>query len=102
MADMIVTANRLSDGAVVYLAAEGRWTPCLERALVVAADAVAPLLAMAERAVADRLVVAPYEFPVVAGPQGIRPTQMREVIRAAGPTTHPQFGRQAALPCAAE
>lgn len=105
MADtrQIVTANRLRDGAVVYLTPAGRWSETLACGAV--ADdkaAVDELLAQAERSVADRLVVAPYAFPVALGEGGPRPTQKREQIRAAGPTVHPRFQRAAALPCAAE
>jgi len=97
----IVTANRLRDGAVVYLTAQGRWSDMLACGAVVEGEAaLAELLAQAERSVADRLVVAPYAFPVDAGVDGVRPTQKREQIRAAGPTVHPQFGRATGLPCA--
>lgn len=102
MSSQIVTANRLADGAVVYLTGEGRWTEVLGCARVAEGkEEVEGLLALAERSVTDRLVVGPYAFPVATGPGGLRPTQMREVIRAAGPTVHPQFGRPVAA-CAAE
>jgi len=102
MTGLVVTANRLSDGEVVYLAAEGRWTLCLEAALVVGKEESEELLRRAERAVAERKVVGPYAFPVVPGPEGIRPTHMKEIIRAAGPTVRRDLGKQAGLPCAAE
>ena len=99
----IVTANRLRDGAVVYLTPGGRWSEILACGAVVAdAEVLAGLLAQAERSVADRLVVAPYAFPVTLAPEGPRPTQKREQIRAEGPTVHPQFARAATRPCAAE
>ena len=103
MSSQIVTANRLADGAVVYLTGEGRWTETLACARVAEGKEEAEaLLVIAERSVADRLVVAPYAFPVAVEAAGPRPTQMREIIRAAGPTVHPQFGRSAGLRCAAE
>lgn len=97
----IVTANRLRDGAVVYLTAQGCWSEALAcGALAEDKAAVADLLVQAERSVADRLVVAPYAFPVALAPEGPQPTQKREQIRAAGPTVHPQFGRDTGLACA--
>lgn len=99
----IVTANRLRDGAVVYLTAEGRWSETLACGVVVEDKTeVADLLAVAERSVADRLVVAPYAFPVRLEGGGPRPVQKREQIRAAGPTVHPQFARATGIACAAE
>lgn len=103
MSSQIVTANRLADGAVVYLTGEGRWTETLACARVAdGKEEAAALLALAERSVTDRLVVAPYAFPVAIEAGAVRPTQMREIIRAAGPTVHPQFGRDAGTRCAAE
>lgn len=99
----IVTANRLRDGAVVYLTGDGRWSERLAAgALAEDKAAVADLLAQAERSVADRLVVAPYAFPVALASEGPLPTQKREQIRAAGPTVHPQFGRETGIARAAE
>ena len=98
----IVTANRLRDGAVVYLTADGRWSETLAwGALAEDKVTAADLLAQAERSVTDRLVVGPYAFPVALAPEGPQPTQKREQIRAAGPTVHPQFGRDTGIARAA-
>jgi hypothetical protein len=91
----VVTANRLDDGAVVYLAPEGRWTGCLDAALVARDDATEPLMAMAERAVADRLVVTPYLIAVEDGPKGRLASHIKERIRATGPTVRLDLGKQA-------
>lgn len=53
-------------------------------------------MAMAERAVADRLVVTPYLIAVEHGPAGLRASHIKERIRALGPTVRPDLGRQAA------
>ena len=99
----IITANRLRDGAVVYLTEAGLWSEALACGVIARDKAtVAELLEHAERSVADRLVVAPYAFPVAIRDGVPHPVQKREQIRAAGPTVHPQFARQAVLPCAAE
>jgi sulfite reductase (NADPH) hemoprotein beta-component len=97
MKHTIVTTNRLSDGAVVYLAAGGRWTGCLDDALAVAGeDALAALTAVAAAAVRERVVVAPYPIPVAVDDGRIRPLSQRERVRATGPTIRPDLNKQAA------
>jgi hypothetical protein len=86
MTQRIITANRLIDGAVVYLAADGGWTTTMADGRVAEDDAAATLMAVAERAVAGRLVVAPYLIDVVAEDGTVRPVRYREVIRATGPS----------------
>ena len=57
----VVTANRLLDGIVVYLAADGSWTEDLARArLAETEEETKALEAEAAKAVAERLVVAVY------------------------------------------
>ncbi len=102
MAATVVTANRLGDGAVVYLAPEGRWTECVNAALVVPREESDSPMTVAERAVADRLVVTPYIIDVEEGPDGPRPSCVKEVIRAQGPTVRVDLGKQAWTRCAAE
>jgi len=84
----IVTANRLADGSVVFLAEAGRWSPELSEAVAAPDEArLAPLLAEAERAVAAREVVGAYAAPVAIEPDGhIAPLGQKERIRAAGPS----------------
>ena len=100
MAAKVVTANRLNDGAVVYLAPEGRWSECLEDSLVGQPEDVAAMMAMAERAVVDRMVVTPYEIDVDGEGADLRPCHIKEVIRAAGPTVRMDLGKQAWSACA--
>jgi len=83
---VVVTANRLGDGAVVYRTADGRWSTRLEQAAVAtAAPAAAELLAAAS---ADELVaVGAYVAPIERRPDGgVRPANLRECIRLNGPT----------------
>ena len=82
----VVTANRLNDGAVVYVGEAGRWATRLEEAriLVDAAQADA-LLDEAGRDAATR-VVGPYLIEIETGDAGPRVTSLRERIRATGPT----------------
>jgi hypothetical protein len=92
----LVTANRLSDGAVVYFDAAGGWSLNLTDALVAADDAHAEaLLERAAPAVEARLIVEPYLMEVAAGATGVRPLRERERIRAAGPTVRRDLGKQA-------
>ena len=96
MGAKVMTANSLRDGDVVYLTATGTWTPWLHDSEVVHdKDGETRLELGAERAVTDREIVGPYLMDV-ADEDGVpRPLGTREKIRAKGPTTHPQFGKQA-------
>ncbi len=82
---VVVTANRLGDGAVVYRTADDHWTTDLAAAAVVAAPAAAALLARAE---ADGVrAVGPYIAPVELAPgDRVLPGNLRERIRLDGPT----------------
>jgi hypothetical protein len=84
--DVVVTANRLTDGAVIYRTVEGGWTTDLEAAAVVnTAPAATEMLRAAEAE--DVLVVGPYVAPVNLTPDHrILPGNLRERIRVAGPT----------------
>ena len=83
---VIITANRVGDGAVVYRAADGRWTTRLERAAVATTAATAG--ALLSDAVADDLgAVGAYVAPVAVDRNGaVRPGNLRESIRLRGPT----------------
>ena len=82
---VVVTANRLGDGAVVYRTVNDNWTTDLASAAVVAAPAAALLL---QRAEADGVrAVGPYIAPVEVGADSrVLPGNLRERIRLAGPT----------------
>ena len=68
---VVVTANRVGDGAVVYRRADGGWSTRLDDAA--AAD--------------DLRAVGPYVAPVKLAPGGhVRPGNLRELIRLGGPT----------------
>ena len=83
---VIVTANRLGDGAVIYRAADGSWTNNLEAAAVVTTAPAA--LELLTAALADKLrAVDPYVAPVrLTGEQRVLPGNLREQIRSNGPT----------------
>ena len=97
MASQIVTANRLRDGAVVYLTTDGQWSERVADGGVVEDDSAAEsLMATAQASVDRRHVVEPYLIDVSRESDGLRPLRYREAIRAFGPSTHPEFGRPAA------
>jgi hypothetical protein len=83
---VVITANRVGDGAVVYRTLEGGWTTKLDLAAVVStAPAATELLAAA--AADDVVAVGPYVAPVRVEKDGtVRPGNLREHIRHAGPT----------------
>jgi hypothetical protein len=82
---VVVTANRLADGAVVYRG-EGGWTTKLDSAAVTTSAAVAQDLLAAARADGLHAVDA-YVAPVRIGEDGRpRPGNLRERIRSSGPT----------------
>ena len=88
---VVVTANRLRDGAVVYRTPDDHWSSRLDEAAVVnTAPAATALLAAA---VADDVsAVGAYVAPVRIGSDGRpEPGNLRERIRHAGPTTAPDM-----------
>jgi Protein of unknown function (DUF2849) len=82
---VVVTANRLTDGAVIYRTARGGWTTELtEAAVVTTAPAAQDLL---RAAVADDVgAVGSYVAPVDLTGGNINPGNLRERIRRTGPT----------------
>jgi hypothetical protein len=82
---VVVTANRLADGAVIYRTAGEQWTTDLAAAAVVTTSEAAQALLAGARADSVR-IVDPYVAPVVLAAGRPRPGNLRERIRAAGPT----------------
>jgi Protein of unknown function (DUF2849) len=96
---VVVTANRLGDGAVVYRTRDGNWSARLdEGAVVTTAPAATELLAAA---VADDIsAVGAYVAPVRIGADGQpEPGNLRESIRNAGPTV--RYGEPTVAPAIA-
>jgi hypothetical protein len=83
---VVITANRVGDGAVVYRRADGGWTTDLGAAAVATNSAGAH--ALIDAAAADDLrAVGPYVAPVKVTSGGdVRPGNLREFIRLSGPT----------------
>ena len=86
MPQMII-ANRLVDGRVVFLAPGGHWDTAIAGGTVVEDDAEAQrLLEVAKQDQARCVVIDPILIQVRVENGQVRPTEIREVIRAFGPT----------------
>ncbi|MBB6251590.1 DUF2849 domain-containing protein [Nitrospirillum iridis] len=86
-APKVVTANRLQDGAVVWLTPAGDWSIRVQDAQVQTENApVEAALAIARASAARQEVVDPYAVDVAVEAAGPRPLKTREWIRAAGPS----------------
>jgi hypothetical protein len=82
----VASANRLTDGVVVFLDDAGEWTPRLDRAAVSRDQRSAEILL--ERAKAEAFsIVDPFLVAVAEDDDGtIEPLSLREKIRASGLT----------------
>ena len=82
---VVITGNRLGDGAVVYRTADRRWSTQLNEAEVTTlVDRATQLLREANASDID--AVSAYVAPVILEAGGIQPGNLRERIRVAGPT----------------
>lgn len=77
-----VTANRLTDGVVVWRTADGRWSEAFADAALLEGAAFDAALAAAHADALARLVIEPYGASVNGG----APASVRERIRADGPS----------------
>ncbi len=95
---LIMSANALLGGEVVYYAADGSWSQHLADALVTSSEEEAAALEAARVAAeASGAVVEPELLAVETDAAGrIVPSHYREKIRALGPTVRTDFGPQAA------
>ncbi len=84
----VLTANRLHDGVVVYLAADGQWVEGIEEAAVARSPEDAHALQeQGARDAAANLVVEPYLAEIAEAAGGRRvPARMRERVRVEGPS----------------
>jgi hypothetical protein len=84
----VITANRLTDGIVVYLAPDGGWIEDIAHArFAESEDETQALEQIGEQAVKDRIVVAMYAMPVEIKDGAVDPLSVREKIRASHRTT---------------
>ena len=82
----LVTGNRLRDGAVVYFAGAGMWTPKIGDARLVEDVDGAALLAEAQAGPPPHPAVAPTLIEAAREGERIMPVTLRERVRAFGPT----------------
>ncbi|MBO0741422.1 MAG: DUF2849 domain-containing protein [Hyphomicrobiaceae bacterium] len=83
----VLTANRLRDGAVVFLDFEGAWSETLVAAVV--ARSPDEVRALKDRGTFDAIrnvVVEPYLIEVHETASGLLPLRYRERVRATGPS----------------
>jgi hypothetical protein len=93
----VISANRLSDGIVVFRTSNGGWVEQLRDAQVLTdAAAVKDALAQVEQDVKANVVIEVAAFDVAVKAGHVEPVHLRDKIRASGPTTHPGHGKQAA------
>lgn len=93
----VITANDLITGEVVYLAADGRWSPRHSDAELLTDEAEAELRLIEASAQEDR-VVGVYLADARPGPKGPEPVHFREVFRTRGPSNYPHGKQAGGLP----
>lgn len=85
----VVIANALTDGRVVFLADQGRWVSRIADSLQAKNEFQAEKLVQAAvRAEAGNQVIAPELIKVTGANAQLRPVEIREAIRATGPTVN--------------
>lgn len=92
----VITANRLTDGVVVFQTADDSWTEDFNRAAVLTdPKAASGALERAKQDEANNIVVDAYVVAVEERNGHFVPKALREAIRAAGPTIRRDLGKQA-------
>jgi hypothetical protein len=83
----VLTANRLTDGIAVFLAADGTWVESIEGAAIArTAEEAGALQAQGVHDAARNLVVEPYLAELAQSGARPVPTRMRERVRVEGPS----------------
>ena len=92
----ILAANRLSDGTAVWLASDHSWADEIGAAEIARDAACEEKLERAGKAAFLKNEVVDVELIDVQIVNGaVWPVRLRERIRAAGPSIHPELGKQA-------
>lgn len=90
----VVTANRLADGAVVWLRPDHSWSVDIAQAAIAPDDAAGEGLLAAGRAGIARNEVVDVAIIAVERVDGaLRPVRLRERIRLFGPTVGSSIGK---------
>ncbi len=82
----MIIANRLTDGLVVFFSAQGEWTTEIAAGRVLGDTDRDEALAAAQRDEVGCLIIDPQLIDVEQTDGQLRPTAIREAIRAFGPT----------------
>lgn len=92
----IITANRLIDGEVVWLGHNGEWVEHVEAAWVLnSSEDLEKAKELSAQGEANQLVVGIYEIDAELKDGHLQPVRLKERIRAYGPTTRLDLGKQA-------
>ena len=90
-----LTANRLSDGDVVFLTRSGNWSLSVDdAALALEPDAAKALEARGREAEEANVVTGAYLFDAELRDGRVRALHIRERIRTLGPTVRQDLGKQ--------
>nr|WP_298798234.1 DUF2849 domain-containing protein [uncultured Acetobacter sp.] len=87
----VITANRLLDGRIVWLASDGQWQPLIQDAKIYPNSAIEDALKVCNARAQEEALVGIYGVQVTLTASGPQPVTSRERIRAAGPSVHPDF-----------
>jgi hypothetical protein len=83
----MIIASRLVDGRVVFMGADARWAESIEDGVLLSTDEeTAQLMSAAEQAIERCEIVDAYPIEVVVENGERRPVEVREAIRAFGPS----------------
>ncbi|WP_011583298.1 MULTISPECIES: DUF2849 domain-containing protein [Chelativorans] len=95
----LLAANRLLDGTAVWLGPDAAWVEDISDAEIARdKEGEARLEQIGRRALAENLVLDIELIDVEIVDGAVRPLRLRERIRAAGPSIHPELGKQANKP----
>ncbi len=87
MAQIVITGNRLHDGAVVWREPDGTWSHDIANAAIYPSEAqLADGLDAGRLEEAEGRIIGVYEVELDAGESRVAPVRLRERIRADGPT----------------
>jgi hypothetical protein len=92
----VVIANRLTDGVVVFLGRNRCWVESLDDCPPTEeTDEASALLALGVKAEEEQEIVGPDLIEVASHQGTLVPVKMREAMRARGPSTRTDLGKQA-------
>ncbi|UMM64125.1 DUF2849 domain-containing protein [Aristophania vespae] len=87
---LLLTANRLLDGRIIWCDSAGSWHEDIRRAAQMTLEKAEMALETEAQQAQKKGLVGLYEVLVKVGPVP-QPVSVRERVRAFGPTVHPDF-----------